>query len=244
MKGAGLPHRSRRHRGALGVLGCAALVAGLVGCTGHEDPFASAETVTRVDALPTAAPTQLGQTFDPLSEAEYGYVRSLALSAPDVPGTARDVTGAEGPEVITIDPDLSATEGRHATALLYDYGADVLYTVHVDLRAGSARVETSEGSQPPPSPRETRRATEILLASPVGQPWRDAYAAGTGNELTSPDQLEVLGGAHVPPAPGGADDACGGHRCARLQITTADGLHLTRTNPVVDLSAGTAIEQD
>ncbi|GAB2461647.1 hypothetical protein [Xylanimonas ulmi] len=239
-----MPQRLRRHRGVLGVLGCVALVAGLVGCTSHDDPFASAQAVIRVGALPTAAPTHLGETFDPLSDAEYGYVRSLASSASGVPGTARDVTGGQGPEVITIDPDLSATEGRHATALLYDYAADVLYTVHVDLRTGSARVETSEGSQPPPNARETRRATEILLASPVGQPWRDAYAAGTGEELTSADQLEVLGGAHVPPAPGGADDACSTHRCARLQITTDDGLRLTATNPVVDLSAGAAIEQD
>ncbi|MER7591787.1 hypothetical protein ABTW72_30040 [Micromonospora sp. NPDC127501] len=199
------------------------------------------------DPTPGEVPTA-GSGRDPLTPTEVALATRIATD-PALSGQARDVTGAAGPELLSVElADPSGADRRHADVLLYDYATDQLVKRVIDVPGG--RVEATFAAtrmQPPATARETEAALALLLADPAAELLRQRFRTATGTEFTSPGQLSIEAQVFVaqgggPKARGGAAaDACGEHRCLMLLPLPAGQPYLDLTDVVVDLSGRTVV---
>jgi hypothetical protein len=194
---------------------------------------------------PTDGPVPAsGAGRDALTPGELAQARDLALDA-DLRAETTDVTGAPGPEVLSVQ--LPETDGeqapRRAALLLYDYRGDRLLKRVVNLTAG--RVESTfagSGRQPPPTTREVGVATDLLWHDGAAAILRDRFRQATGTTLTSPAQLSTVAQTFTAnPADRGPAAGCGTHRCLMLLARPPERPFLDLTDLVVDLSAGTVV---
>lgn len=207
----------------------------------HPSPVAAdqavAAQVDTVDDLSSKKPASLGKPRDPLSIDEIGYAEALAAAA--LPGSARTVADQSGAELLSVDlasPDPDTTT-RPVTVTYYDYAADQVLAVTVELYSGKVRgTDAARGLQPAPAPSETYAATALLIESPDGRKLGTEYTAMTGNAISA-DDLIVTGGSYYATAANKADDVCGQHRCVELQVQEPSGKYLSTADYVVDLSA-------
>ncbi|WP_028814884.1 hypothetical protein [Streptomyces flavidovirens] len=186
---------------------------------------------------------------DPLTDAELERVEKLALT-PSQFAAGRDVEGDRGPQHLATN--LSETQPseaddaappRRAEISYYDYKSDELVTKTVNLATGKVeRTGVLKGVQPSPTREENREATELILASPLGQGLKDDYQDAMGKPLTSVDQLWVNGGifrADLEKTVPRALAKCGVHRCVRVTSKVVNGPWIDTRDLVVDLSART-----
>ncbi|WP_344499163.1 Tat pathway signal sequence domain protein [Streptomyces enissocaesilis] len=200
-----------------------------------------------VEGAPAEGEQGIGR--DPLTDGELERVEKLALS-PSRFAAGRDVEGDRGLQHLAtnlseIQPSEvdDAAPPRRAEVSYYDYKSDELVTKTVDLATGKVeRTGVLKGVQPSPTPRENREATELILASPLGEGLKKDYQDAMGKPLTSADQLWVNGGIYrvdreerVP----GALAKCGTHRCVRVTSKVRNGPWIDTRDLVVDLSART-----
>ncbi|GAB1692405.1 hypothetical protein [Krasilnikovia sp. M28-CT-15] len=179
-----------------------------------------------------------GTGSDPLTGTEVANARKLAVT-PQLAATARNVTGAAGPEYLSAEVD-AESGGRHAELYYYDYGTDKLIKQVVDLATGKlAGSYSATRMQPPASPGEVTAALDLLLADPLAADLKDGYRKATGRELAGKDGL--IADAHVytaDPADTGAGQ-CGAHRCLQLVVQTGDGHFIDVNHIIIDLSGRT-----
>lgn len=189
------------------------------------------------EGMPTAKPKTIGKPLDPLSGAEVGYARGLAVSA--TADTGQRVDGSAGLQYLSTDL-AESEEGAPTRAVKvnsYDYATDELVTQVVDLESGKVQTKRATGVQLPPSRREVDTAMVRLLADPASQALKDDYKRTTGVALTSADQLDYAGGAWTADEKSKGGEQCGEHRCIFFQLRTEDGRGLVMVDRIVDLSA-------
>ncbi|MGA5038734.1 Tat pathway signal sequence domain protein [Streptomyces capoamus] len=245
---------------ALAAAGTAAMVAvTLPGTAGADDSGgagggarAARQTGQGPDAAPPGVVEQApaepkrGTGRDPLTDDEIRRVEKLA-GAGRLSATARDVSGARGPQRLSTDlaePEAAEVDDpnapRRADVTFYDYRTDTLVTRTVDLTTGKVEhTGTRRGVQPPPARAESAEAARILMADPLGAGLKADYKDATGKDLTSPDQLELSGGIYEasPGAQPAVLDRCGEHRCVRLFTKVRNGPWIDTRDLVIDLSA-------
>ncbi|WP_152030816.1 hypothetical protein [Agromyces aureus] len=226
-----------------GVVAAAAIVGGFMaipavsGASGAES--SATEELEKVTSKP-----DLGAPRDPLSPDELSYAIHLASTDESVPDDVTSVDGSDAPQVLSVDianGDVDAT-GRRVDVYLFDYTSNQTFLQRVDLTDGSVESTSKAGVQPPPTPDEVDYAFGVFLADAAASAAvRAEYAAVTGDELASIDQLAVTGGAFVPDAGTLGADACGIDRCVEMQFRVSGGGYLDTTGFVVDLSAKSVI---
>lgn len=196
-----------------------------------------AAQVDTVDDLSSEKPANLGKPRDPLSIEEIGYAEALAAAG--LPDSSRTLGGDAGGELLSVDlasPDPDTTT-RPVTVTYYDYAADRVLAVTVELYSGKVRrTDAARGLQPAPAPSETHAATTLLIESAEGRKLGTEYTAMTGHAITA-DDLIVTGGSYYATKASKADDVCGQHRCIELQVQEPSGKYLSTADYVVDLSA-------
>ncbi|MGR8007451.1 Tat pathway signal sequence domain protein [Streptomyces hypolithicus] len=200
-----------------------------------------------VEEAPAEGEQGIGR--DPLTDSELERVEKLAMK-PSQFAAGRDVEGDRGPQHLATnlsEPQPSEADDpaapRRAEVSFYDYGRDELVTRTVNLATGKVeRSSTLKGVQPSPTRRENREATQLILASPLGDGLKKDYRDAMGKPLTSADQLWVNGGIYrvdreerVPRALA----KCGAHRCVRVTSKVVNGPWIDTRDLVVDLSART-----
>ncbi|WP_037671655.1 hypothetical protein [Streptomyces griseus] len=248
---------------AIAVAGTAAMVAvtlpGTAGAkeTGGTSGAPAAEQAAQQQGGPLAAPRpgvveeapaegKKGKGLDPLTDDETKRVEQLALNR-QMLTSGENVEGARGPQRLTVDiaepeaGELDATDApRRAVVTFYDYKSDELVTRTVNLDTGKVE-ETSRqhGVQPPLSRDENTEAAQLLIADKLGADLKADYKDATGNELTSPDQLQLNAAIYraTPGAQPAALDKCGEHRCVRLFPKVKNGPWIDARHLIVDLSA-------
>ncbi|MEW2426501.1 hypothetical protein AB0877_00655 [Micromonospora sp. NPDC047644] len=203
---------------------------------GAENPGA-ALVVPRITDPPEVPVPATGTGRDPLTPAETDRARELALAGLATAGPAgpTDVTGAAGPELLTVrraDGDGSA---RRADVLAYDYRGDKLVKVAVDLTAGRVTgTFAAAGMQPPATPREVATAVDLLWRHDLGELMRERFRQATGAAPASAAELE-------PGAQTYTGKPCAVHRCVLLLLHRPGEPYVDLTDLVVDLSAGTVV---
>jgi hypothetical protein len=135
---------------------------------------------------------------------------------------------------------------RRADVYVYDYEADRVAVVTVDLASGRVEsTQTAIGVQPPLNEHELNRATELLFgdeaaALRIG----DEFARVTGRPLEHWRELAISGFVYHADSMLGTNgpetSACGRHRCAQLLLRTQDNVSLEL--PIVDLSTERVLE--
>jgi hypothetical protein len=219
----------------------AALILGALRATPIAAEESAAAPVGSVDQLPSAKPAELGEPRDPLSIEEIGY--ALAIAEESLPAGSTDVTGESGAELLSVDlASMDPTiDTRPVDVTFYDYDADEVVAVTVELYAGEV-VDTvsADDLQPPPSPAETYEATRLLVHAVEAKRVRTEYTAITGAAISA-DNVIATGGSYYDTDAVKADNKCGEHRCVELQLQDPTGLYLSTTDYVVDLSAGEVI---
>jgi hypothetical protein len=194
---------------------------------------------------PGAAPIpSAGSGRDGLTPSE--VTRAARLAVDDgLRATTLDVTGAPGPEQLSVGlPGSTAPDGhRRASVLLYDYRTDRLLKYVVDLTAG--RVDdtfSGTGRQPPPTAREIATAAGLLWGDDTAALLRDRFRVATGATLTSLDQVSIEAQTFSSDdGDKGPAAACGTHRCLMLLPQPAGREFLDLTDVVVDLSTRTVV---
>jgi hypothetical protein len=191
------------------------------------------ETPQISDPVARPAPAT-GSGRDALTPGEVTRARQLSIDATLQAGTT-DVTGATGPEVLSVE--LPGAQGadttRRAAVLLYDYRTNRLLKRVVNLTAG--RVENTfaaTGMQPPATVREVNAAVQLLWTDQLASVLRDRFLATTGTALTTPDQLAFEAQTFAP----GSGSRCGEHRCVMLLPHRPGEQFINLTDIVVDLS--------
>lgn len=196
-----------------------------------------------------AAPVQgeRGKGRDPLTDDELSRVEQIALDR-QLLRSSESVDGERGPERLGTDlaePDTADLDKpnapRRADVSFYDYRDDTLVTRTVNLDTGKVeRTGTQRGVQPPLTHAETTRATELLLADPLGAGLGADYQDATSKALTSTDQLRVTAMVYraAPGAQSAALDTCGEQRCARLFPKVINGPWIDARSFVINLSTG------
>ncbi|MGA4544152.1 Tat pathway signal sequence domain protein [Uniformispora flossi] len=185
-----------------------------------------------------------GSGRDPLTPDEIDTALRLAVD-PALRQSARTVTGAAGPEPLTVDlsdPLPAETDPgkapRRADVYFYNYADNTLAKRVVNLTAGVLeRSSQAPNMQPAPSRTETAEALKLLVASPSGAPLKAQYKAATGTELAGPEQLDANGSSYIADIGDTATAQCGAHRCLILFVKVRGGVYLDTTRTVVDLSA-------
>jgi hypothetical protein len=135
---------------------------------------------------------------------------------------------------------------RRASVYVYDYAADRVSVVTVDLEAGQVEsVRTGTGVQPPLNEREVVRAMDLLFADATAAARiGEEFARITGRPLGHWRELEVSGFVYhadsMPETNTPETEACGRHRCAQLLLRTQDNVSIEV--PIVDLSRERLLE--
>lgn len=186
--------------------------------------------------MPTTPPAVLGKTLDPLSPAEVGYARYLAVKTQKHAG--KRVDGTQGYQFVSVDlpPGVEYSAARKAMVYSYDYSTNSLITQIVDLREHTVVEASTVGFQPAPSLRESAYAMRLLVKSPAGAIIRTNYKKMTGTSLTSPDQLNFHTGTFVSDGSSGDANVCGVDRCVTFQGASDSGDWLYFGNIAVDLT--------
>lgn len=214
-----------------------------VAASGGAAPAETAE-ITEPAAVPVP-PAGTGR--DALTPAENSAALALAID-PDIRTRTTDVSGAAGPEIMTVQlpADAQPDGPRRADVMLYDYRTDRLLKRVVDLTARQVvKTFTATGMQPPATARETTAAATLLWTDELGTLLRDRYQARTGNPLTSLEQLSLESQTFVAdPGSNSAAGACGTHRCVILLPQPPGEQFIDLTDVVVDLSARTVLRLD
>ncbi|MBT2508735.1 Tat pathway signal sequence domain protein [Streptomyces sp. ISL-98] len=215
--------------------------------TGQDAAGGEAPAPGVVEGAPADGEKGIGR--DPLTDDELKRVEKLAMTRAQFAG-GRDVEGDRGPQHLStnlseLEPSEvdDPTPPRRAEVSFYDYKTDELVTRTVNLDTGKVeRADALKGVQPSPTPKENREATELILASPLGDGLKKDYKDAMGKPLTSADQLWVNGGIYrvdreeqVP----AALSKCGVHRCVRITSKVKNGPWIDTRDLVVDLSART-----
>lgn len=237
---------------ALATVGTAAMVAiTLPGTAGADASGGARGGGTRSGQGPDAirpavvegAPAEggKGRGLDPLTDDEIARAEKLAVSR-QLFDSGENVTGARGPQRLDVElaePEADAANApRRADVTLYDYRDDTLVTRTVDLDTGKVEhTATQHGVQPPLSLAEQTEAARLLIAAPPGAGLKADYKDATGQQLTSPDQLQLSSMVYRA-APGGpaAVGKCGAHRCTRLFPKVRNGPWIDARKFVIDLS--------
>jgi hypothetical protein len=187
--------------------------------------------VSDPDPVPEAA---AGTGSDALTSTEVDKARAAALT-PKLAAEARGVTGEAGPEYLSADLGLDG--GREAELYFYDYKTDKLIKQVVDLGTGKlAHTYSAAGMQLPATPREATAALDLLLADPLGDGFKTAYAEATGKPFASKDGLVATAHIYKAKAADTGASQCGKKRCVQLIVQTGDGQFINVTDVVVDLS--------
>lgn len=200
---------------------------------GAEDPGA-APVVPRITDPPEEPVPASGTGRDPLTPAETARARELALAGlTDTDAT--DVTGAAGPEVLTVRRADGDGTARRADVLAYDYRGDKLVKVAVDLTAGRVTgTFAATGMQPPATPREVATAVDLLWRHDLGELMRERFRQATGAAPALAAELQ-------PGAQTYTGEPCAVHRCVLLLLHRPGEPYVDLTDLVVDLSAGTVV---
>ncbi|KHL19231.1 hypothetical protein CLV56_2459 [Mumia flava] len=201
-------------------------------------------SVERTNELPTERPDEIGAPRDPLSIEEIGYAKHLAETDASMPDDATDVDGDPVAQLLSVD--LTPTEGETTQRLVdvtfYDYTDNHVITQTVDLGAGTVDSADGRGFQPPPSPAETSAALAVVLADPISDQLQAESLKGTGATFDA-ESVSVTGSAWTAgPDQQGPAARCGKQRCVELRIQLPDGLYLTASGLVVNLSQGTVLD--
>jgi len=242
----GTPFATRRRRWVWG-LGVATVTAsaafGLAsyqaGATPTPAPTSgvAAEQPRVTDPSPGPEPVT-GKGNDPLTATEVDKAKTVALT-PSLIASAKDVTGAAGPEYLSSEI-VEETSVRKAAIYFYDYRDNSLVKQVVDLGTGKVSASfAATGMQPPASSREVSTALDLLLADRLGAELRDVYTRATGRPWSGKEDLTV--GAHVyqaRPADTGAAQ-CGKHRCLQLVVQVTGGPYIDINDIIIDLSGRT-----
>jgi len=202
-------------------------------------PGAAAEPPRVSDPSPGPAPVT-GVGDDPLTVGEVDKARALALT-PQLVASARDVTGAKGPEYLSSDV-VEGGSGRDAALYFYDYRTDELVKQVVDVSTGKVTGSyRGKDLQLPASDREVATAVDLLLADPAGADVRALYTKVTGKPWSGKDKLDV--GAHIYRARPAdtATSQCGRHRCLQLVARVAGGPFVDLDDIIIDLSGRTVV---
>ena len=203
-------------------------------------PTAVAAEPPRVSNPSPEPEPSTGVGDQPLTAAEVDKARPVAVT-PELSASAKDVTGAKGPEYLSSEIVEGGT-GREAAFYFYDYRTDELVKQVVDVTAG--RVTGSfraKDMQLPAADREVATALDLVLAAPVGADVKALYTKVTGKPWTSKDQLKVE--AHVYRARPADTEAreCGRHRCLQLVARVTDGPFVDLNDIIIDLSGRTVV---
>ena len=206
---------------------------------GDADVTTAAETGDTAAVAPehdgVAAPVT-GTGRDPLTPDEAALAEAVALDHEALEGMT-DVSGDDGPELLSIELAGEDPDARLADVFAYDYSDDVLVKQVVDLSAGRVvRSATAPGMQPPPSEAEVAAAFALLLADPAGAGLAAQFRVITGEELTAPEQVTGTGASFVAPEGATQAAACGAHRCLTLFAQIPDGPYVDLSALVIDLS--------
>lgn len=185
--------------------------------------------------MPTERPVALRKPLDAPSLEEFGYARALAHDAEA--GSARRVDGSAGYEFLSLDVVKDASPGQRAFEIQsYDYTASQLVSQRVDLVRGTVSEQRASGSRPAPSAREGVFAMDLLLRSEESAEVRAKFAELTGEELTSPAQLDYVPTSSVPALALRSVPNCETNRCITFQGRSRDGVWLYLNRLVVDLT--------
>jgi hypothetical protein len=194
-------------------------------------------TVSDPDPVPTGA---TGTGSDPLTTTEVDRARAVALTAA-LRESARDVTGAKGPEFLSAE----ITEddaGRRADVYLYDYRTNKLHKQVVDLRTGKLTGSyAAAGMQRPATDREVSTALDLLLADAQGAKLRSRYAEAAGRAFTGPQDITVSAHTYLPKAADTDARACAKHRCLLLTAEVGDGTYIDINDIIIDLSGRSVV---
>lgn len=135
---------------------------------------------------------------------------------------------------------------RRADAYFYDYDADRIAVVTVDLEGGRIEsVRTGTDVQPPLNEREVARAMDLLFAdADAAARIGEEFARITGHPLSHRNELMVSGFVYhaesMPESNSPDTQDCGRHRCAQLLLRTQDNVAIEV--PIVDLSRERLLE--
>jgi len=197
---------------------------------------AAPSTVSNPSPGPAAS---AGVEDDPLTKEEVNQAKTVAM----VPLTesAKDVTGAKGPEYLSAEIVVGGT-GRDAAVYFYDYSTDELVKQVVDVTGGKVTGSfKAKQMQLPASDREVATAVDLLLADAAGTDVRALYTKVTGKPWTGKDQLKVEAHIyHAQPADTAAAK-CGEHRCLQLVARVTDGPFVDLNDIIIDLSGRTVV---
>ena len=180
----------------------------------------------------------------PLTAAEMAKARSIAVT-PELTESAKDVTGAKGPEFLAAKIVVGGAS-RVAAVYLYDYAANELIKQIVDITAGklTGSFQAAQGTQLPASDKEIATALDLVLASPVGAELKKLYTTVSDKPWTGPNQIKADANIYFA-APDNSDDSddsddstskCGEDRCLRLVAQVADGPFIELDDITVNLS--------
>ena len=232
--------------GSLGILGAILLPtsatpgAVLSGSPRGEGVHDTEFRVAGDGSLPETAP-RLRAPNEPLGSAERGYAIGLARDA--MPTDAQDVLGEPGGEVLAADlpPLAERTAARLVSVAVYDYTADRLHQLLVDLTGRSVLSDQSaEGLQPPPTAAEATVALDLAMKADPAPVFTHEYSKSTGNPLLTPGQVHAVAGVWRPAglsaSSAQATSVCGQHRCVQLLIALPTGQYLDTQDFAVDLS--------
>ena len=203
-----------------------------LGSSAGADDSSAPPAVPRITDPPEEPVPAAGTGRDPLTPAETTRARDLAVAGL---GGALDVTGASGPELLTVRRADGDATARRADVLAYDYRGDKLIKVAVDLTAGRVTgTFTATGMQPPATPREVASAVELLWSHDLGDLMRERFRQDTGAAPATAAELE-------PGAQTYTGNPCTAHRCVLLLLHRPGEPYVDLTDLVVDLSARTVV---
>jgi hypothetical protein len=248
MDGMNPPTAARRRRliwGAAVVTAAVAVAFGLATLNASAAPTPSATPGAAADpprvSNPSPGPAPVtGVRDDPLTAGEVDKARAAALT-PQLVESAKDVTGAKGPEYLSSEIIEGGT-GRDAALYFYNYGTDELVKQVVDVTGGTVTGSfRAKNMQLPAADREVATALDLLLADPLGADVRALYRQVTGKPWSGKDKLKVE--AHIYHArPANTETSeCGRHRCVQLVAQVTDGPFVDLSDIIIDLSGRTVV---
>ncbi|WP_162602363.1 hypothetical protein [Nocardioides daejeonensis] len=190
------------------------------------------------DGDPLTRRPALRSPRDELSAEESSYALHLALADGVVPGSATNVVGESGAEVLQIEvPSELSGDHRVAVVDLHDYTDDVGYQLTVDLSTGRVRAERSPLLQGRISAAEAEAALHLAIDHTPTLTFARQFETAQGVPLLSPDQVTSVAGVYRHDGSQAATTECGRHRCVQLMIQGPSGVYLAAWDFVVDLTA-------
>lgn len=206
---------------------------------GESEAAVNSALTTPAAALPSGMPTDrpdsFGKPLDAASLEEFGYARALAYAGQAASATRAD--GTAGYEFLSLDIPESVSPGERILEIQsYDYATSELVSQTVDLIAASVTETRASGARPAPSEREGLLAMSLLIRSDAAAVVRQKFTELTGEELTSPAQLNYRAASNVPSLALPSVPDCATDRCITFQGRSHDGVWLYLNQLVVNLT--------